>query len=133
MGYWLKQVYEAIAEDFQKQLDHYGVTVAQWPVLCSLYSGTSKTPAEVATHVRVDRSAVTRLLDRLEAKGLVLRVNSTVDRRSVTLTLTRKGKQLVPKLAEISRKSNKKFMQGLSAAEQNHLTEILKNITTKIK
>ncbi len=72
-GYWLRQVYLAISEALQVRLDPFDVTVAQWPVLSSLYSRTSRTPAELAAHIGVNRGAITRLLDRLEKKELLKR------------------------------------------------------------
>ena len=131
-GYWLRQVYLAISEALQSRLDPYGVTVAQWPVLSSLHSGTSRTPAELADHIGLNRSAITRLLDRLEKKGFVERESSEHDGRSYRIRLTESGRRVVPELAELSRAVNAQFLLGLSPGErlgfQQTLHRMLENV-----
>lgn len=124
-GYWLRRVYLAISEALQRRLDPHGVTVAQWPVLSSLYSGKSQTPAELAAHIGLNRSAITRLLDRLEKKGFVERQSSAHDGRSYSIRLTESGRGIVPKLAELSQAVNAQFLSGLSPGEKSRFEETL--------
>ena len=131
-GYWLRRVYLAISEALQSRLDPYGVTVAQWPVLSSLYSGRSRTPAELADHIGLNRSAITRLLDRLEKKGLVERQSSEHDGRSYSIRLTESGRRVVPKLAELSKAVNAQFLSGLSPGEKARFEKTLRRMLENV-
>jgi DNA-binding MarR family transcriptional regulator len=127
-GYWLRQVYLAISEALQIRLDPFDVTVAQWPVLSSLYSGHSQTPAELAEHIGVNRGAITRLLDRLEKKELVERESSAHDGRSFQVRLTERGRSIVPQLAALSREVNGQFLSGLSSSQVSQLEGTLRSM-----
>src|SRR3954470_9269327 len=53
------------------------------------------TPSELATRERVQRPTITRVLDRLEETGLVMRAADPADRRSSLVTLTPAGTALL--------------------------------------
>ena len=129
-GYWLRETYNTVSENLQKKFDQYDVSVAQWPILYSIYDESCNTPAELAEHLNLNRSAITRLLDRLEKKGLVIRVSSTEDKRSVFVELSQSGLSIVQKLAEIARETNNRILSGLSAQEIKTFDGILKKITS---
>lgn len=127
-GYLLLRSYNVMSESLQNQFDEYGVTVSQWPLLYILYQGKENTPAELAEYMKLNRSAITRLLDRLDKKQLIRRTTSTHDKRSVVINLTNKGKKIVPALAAISRETNNRFLKGLSKSEIQQFDEILRKI-----
>jgi DNA-binding MarR family transcriptional regulator len=127
-GYWLRHTYNAVSESLQGRFDQYDITVAQWPVLYSLYHDEKHTPAELAEHLGLNRSAITRLLDRLEKKQLINRATSSQDKRSVSVTLTEAGLKLVPHLAEISRDTNNHVLSGLSLDEIKQFDETLRKV-----
>lgn len=77
------------------------VTLAQYRVLIELASRGSLRPADLAAALGVDRSTATRMCDRLVKKALVARRRASDDRRSVKISLTREGGQLV---AEVTRR-----------------------------
>ena len=68
-----------------------GITSTQASILFMLASGKCLTAAELAREYGIDASAVTRLIDRLEKRGLLSRVRSKEDRRVVRLALTPEG------------------------------------------
>jgi DNA-binding MarR family transcriptional regulator len=59
------------------------VTWPQWLVMNVLFHQMADTPAQLAEEIGIDRSAITRLLDRLEAKACVRREHDKIDRRSI--------------------------------------------------
>lgn len=75
----------------EERMAEHGLTDAQWKPLLMISQGKCKTAAELARMACVDTGAVTRLLDRIEAKGLVKRTRSSEDRRVVNLELTEEG------------------------------------------
>ena len=76
------------------------MTVAEWVVLRELYDGESA-PSALADRLGMTRGAISKLADRLIAKGLIARRASAGDRRFQSLALTRQGRAMTPKLAAL--------------------------------
>ena len=80
---------------------------------------------ELAREMDVDAGAITRLLDRLEAKGLVERLRSAADRRVVQLRLTPAGDAAAAKVPHVLAAVNNDFLQGFSESEWKQLRKLL--------
>ena len=83
VGYLMKRIMMSVVYQADKRLDAHGLTSAQWGPLLKIRNSGSATVAELARWLQVDAGAMTRLLDRLEKKGLCKRVRSAEDRRVV--------------------------------------------------
>jgi DNA-binding MarR family transcriptional regulator len=94
IGYLLRQVRNAIDRAIDAEMSDHALTGAQWGPLMILHCGMGTTAAELARVAGVDTGAMTRMLDRLERKGLVRRTRCPKDRRVVKLELTAEGRQL---------------------------------------
>lgn len=127
-GYWLRRLSDTVHTRFERALAGHDVTVAQWCVLIAVYKGEATTPLEAAELIGIDRGAITRLVDRLVAKGLILRIADPVDRRSVRLVLTEQGRELTPRLAAIADRNDAHFFGGLSDAENRQLVGLLEKL-----
>jgi len=104
-------------EQFNKELDELDVTWPQWMVMNVLAHNLAETPAQIADNLGVDRSAVTRLVDRLEKKGLVSRVHDGLDRRSIKVKLTQAGAAMVQELDSSAGEHQRKFLSQLPSTE----------------
>jgi DNA-binding MarR family transcriptional regulator len=109
-------------------LEPSGLTHAQWIPLFKLYMGQASTVAELARESELDAGAMTRLLDRLEAKGLVSRVRSSSDRRVVNLELTPEGREAAKQIPEVLCKVQNAFLQGFSVEEWQQLKDLLRRV-----
>src|SRR5881394_722985 len=76
VGYLMKRVGASIVAEADKRLATHGLTSAQWGPLLRIRKAGSAPVAELARWMMVDAGAMTRLLDRLEKKGLCRRVRS---------------------------------------------------------
>jgi len=70
-----------------------GVTLAQCHAIVEIGRLSEATPSILAATLRLDRSTVTRLTDSLVEQGYILRAQDPGDRRSLTLSLTEKGRR----------------------------------------
>ena len=95
VGYLIKVAASNILRNMDHQLQHYGLTAPQWAPLLVLTKGKADTVAGCARAIDIDTGAMTRMLDRLEAKGLVSRERSRKDRRIVHIGLTKAGHEIV--------------------------------------
>jgi len=106
-------------------LEDKELTSAQYIVVVLLARGKVNTLAELCEHMVYDRGAMSRLLSRLEDKGLVAKKQSVEDRRSTLLCLTEKGQQLYPEILPTVNDIYRKALTGFSDDEQEQLASLL--------
>ncbi len=90
-GYLLRRLYASMQRHCEKRMQPLDLTAMQWGPLLLMAEGRGNTAAELARGMDIDTGAMTRMLDRLEAKGLLARARSASDRRVVRLELTAEG------------------------------------------
>lgn len=105
----------------------YGVTLQQYNVLRILRGAR---PDGLCTLTIVERMlertpGITRLIDRLEAKGLVARVRSNEDRRQVWCRITPDGLRLLARLDRPVAELDMAAVAGLTRADQERLATLL--------
>lgn len=91
VGYLMRKVMTSIRTQADTRLSAHDMTYAQWLPLFKIQRCDQTTVASLARDLETDPASMTRALDRLEAKGLVLRERSTTDRRVVRLAVTPEG------------------------------------------
>lgn len=129
IGFWMRMVSNGVSHAFARKLDASGVTVAEWVVLREMYSGDDTTsPGVVAGLTGLTPGAVSKLISRLLAKGLVTRKESAKDRRFQDIQLTPAAVAIVPKLANLADNNDREFFGGLSESDRETLSRILKKI-----
>jgi DNA-binding MarR family transcriptional regulator len=128
VGYLMRQILNRVGQDVERQLAHTDLTNAQWIPLFKLYSGQATTVAELARECHLDAGAMTRMLDRLEAKGLCKRVRSETDRRVVNIELTAAGTKAASDIPEILSGVQNAHLAGFSSQEFETLREYLRRI-----
>ncbi|WP_440112278.1 MarR family winged helix-turn-helix transcriptional regulator [Acidovorax sp. BL-A-41-H1] len=101
VGYLMRQVMSSIRTQADTRLSTHDLTYAQWLPLYKISRSAGVTVAELARESDADPASMTRALDRLEAKGLVLRERSTTDRRVVQLTLTAEGQAVAAQVPQV--------------------------------
>ena len=86
--------------DFQRC--SHDITYEQWSVLIFLFHCNGSSQNEIAEQTYRDKVSVTKIIDSLEKRSLVLRKPDDKDRRVNRIFLTDGGKQIVPKLKKIA-------------------------------
>lgn len=108
-----------------RELASLGITSAQWAILVQVGDTPGCTAAALCRKVHYDTGSMTRMLDRLEEKGLIQRTRSTHDRRAAYLELTDAGRDIHERLpAHAVRVLNAHFA-GFKAAEVETLMSLL--------
>ena len=128
IGQLLFQVSLAMRRHIESRMGEHGLTAAQWGPLWLLKIGSARSAQELTCLLGVDAGAVTRLLDRLEVKGLVARTRSQTDRRVVQLSLTDAGEAAVAHVPWVLADVNNQFLSGFSADEWQQLKHLLKRM-----
>ena len=99
----LAQASHLISSEFHRVARQHGFSVSEWRVLASLAGGEPISIGRLAQVTVTKQPTVTRLLDRMEAKGQVERLPHDSDRRVTLVRITRKGAQTVEHLMELAR------------------------------
>ena len=128
VGYLMKRVMLSIVAQADKRLGEHGLTSAQWAPLLRLQSSGGSTVAELARWSHVDAGAMTRLLDRLEKKGLCKRIRSTDDRRVVYVELTPEGDAAITEVPAVLAEVMNAHLAGFSKSEWHALKTYLKRM-----
>jgi len=125
VAYLMRRLLTSFASEVQHELDPRGLTNAQWVPLYKLHMGHGTTAAELARHCQMDAGAMTRTLDRLEAKGLVSRLRSSEDRRVVNLALTDDGRLAAGQIPQALCKVLNAHLKGFTPEEVELLKSML--------
>lgn len=128
LGYWLRFVSNQVSHAFERKLAALDVSVAEWVVLRELFDGDAAVPSELASKIGLTRGAVSKIMDRLGAKSLVTRSANERDRRFQAVTLSAKGRTLVPRLATLADQNDREFFGHLKAAERQQLERLMREI-----
>lgn len=127
-AYLMRRILTLMAAQVDEALEASGLTHAQWMPLLKLHMGAPATVAEIARECQMDAGAMTRLLDRLEAKGLLSRVRSSEDRRVVNLELTKEGREAARHIPAVLCKVQNAFLQGFTVQEWQQLRGLLQRV-----
>ena len=114
-----------LAQD--KRLAPLEMSAAQWIIVANLAAGPGepKSASDLCKVISYDAGAMTRMLDRLEAKGLIRRTRSSQDRRLLNLELTEEGRAAYPRMREIAMSVANNFLHGFSRTEARQLESFL--------
>ncbi len=108
-----------------RRLAPFELSAAQFSVIASLAGEERKSASELCKGISYDAGAMTRMLDRLEAKGLIRRNRSPEDRRLVHLELTEEGRAAYPRMRELALGVANRFLRGFTRAEARQLEGLL--------
>jgi len=129
IGFMMKRILSSISQNVESRLCEPGSpTFPQWIPLAKLQQGHAETVAELARECQLDTGAMTRLLDRLEAKGLVRRVRSQADRRVVNIELTEEGNVAAKDVPYLLAAAQNEYLAGFTKEEWEQLKGYLRRI-----
>ena len=127
--YMLRDALLAVSQCVNERADLTGSTLPQWLPLHKVHAGHADTVAKLARVCTIDTGAMTRLLDRLERKGLCQRVRSQSDRRVVHIELTPAGVAVAERVPHILCEVYNQVLAGFSPQEWEQLRTLLLRLT----
>jgi len=128
VGLLMKRVMQSLMLQIDRRLLAHDLTHAQWLPLYHLAKGGCDTMAALARDQSLDPGAVTRALDRLEAKGLLRRVRSLQDRRVIKLELTDAGREVSRHVPAVLAEVLNAHLAGFQEAEWQVLLGLLQRM-----
>jgi len=129
IGPALRTAASRIAQREARLLSAHGVTLAESELLRAVFDSGPTAPSAVADRLGLTRGAVSKLVDRLRAKRLLVRAASgTADRRYQTLALTGGGAMLMPALVQAAENCEATAFGHLSANDRAKIVALLARI-----
>ncbi|HEY1577386.1 MAG TPA: MarR family transcriptional regulator [Terracidiphilus sp.] len=128
LGYWLRRVSNSVSGEFARSLYARQTSVAEWVLLRHLYEREQATPGEFAEALTMTRGAISKIIDKLQAKGWIRSKVNPEDNRGQLLSLTPVGLRSLPELAEIADQNDQRFFACLDADERAALKSLLSKI-----
>jgi DNA-binding MarR family transcriptional regulator len=125
LGYSLRRVSNAVSSEFARSLQAKQTSVAEWVLLRLLSERGQATPGELAECVGMTRGAVSKVVDKLEAKKWLQARTAEGDNRVRLLSLTREGRRNLPMLAKVADENDARFFNCLDANEKHTLQKLL--------
>ena len=102
--------------------------MAEWVALRVLFEQVETSHADLIQRLGTTKGAASKIVSRLEEGGLAKRRTVGNAQRGQVLSLTRKGKALVPRLATLADQNDAHFFGHLSVTQRKALRDILKTL-----
>jgi DNA-binding MarR family transcriptional regulator len=128
LGYHLRRAQVAVFQHFTETMGEAAITPGQFGVLAVINGNPGLSQTQLGTALAIDRSTVVAVIDRLEARGLVVRAAQPNDRRSHALRLSDAGVALLHRLEEMVREHERQIGRSLSAEDQRTLISLLDRV-----
>ena len=121
---------------YDRQMASIGLTRSQWWLLTYLFFKDGINQSELAILMDMEKAPLSRLLDRMEKKGWVIRKNENKDRRTKNIYLSESIKPLISSMRDKAAEYRSESLSILTDKERNKLKDILqilkKDLTSKI-
>ena len=131
--YWLTQVIGARDRELTQGLREFGLRVPEWRALAALYARKHCTMSELADLSTIDRTTLTRTVDRMQEAGWLSRLADSEDMRITRLELTPAGRRLFEKIWPTVSRLNELALAGLSKSDVQLLHKILERMRSNLE
>ena len=130
LGMLIGQVHRLSTKKFVQNSHNSGLDISmdQWIVLGPIWENDGVSHKEISEYCLKDKTSVTKIIDTLEKKNLVVRVSDQLDHRVKRVVLSNKGKELFLQAIPIMELTRDQLRDGIT--EQD--IESLRSVLTKI-
>ncbi len=129
LGLLVRQVRDAMRARWEYELVQAGhdLNFSQFLAIKKLADGVANV-TELARMAELSPGAMTRLLDRLEARGLTVRIADPGDRRALNIQLTAAGQQIARDIAQCGERVRDVALEGLDDAQRAQFIHLLGHV-----
>ncbi|MDR0275655.1 MAG: MarR family transcriptional regulator [Burkholderiaceae bacterium] len=126
--YLLRKAMVRLSQSVNREMAMEESTLPQWLPLFKVWKCDASTVADLARQCCIDVSAMTRLLDRLEKKGLVRRARCAADRRVVRIVITPEGQAVAERVPAVLCGVYNRALAGFTAQEWAQLQSLAERL-----
>jgi DNA-binding MarR family transcriptional regulator len=130
--FWLTQAIGSRDRRLAQELKDVGMRVPEWRALAALYARRRCSMSELADLASIDRTTLTRTVDRMEKAGWATRLSDADDLRVTRLALTAAGERLFARIWPTVERLNRAAVEGLPAGAVDMLCWTLERMKTNL-
>ncbi|MGN6377060.1 MAG: MarR family winged helix-turn-helix transcriptional regulator [Sphingomonas sp.] len=132
-GYLLRRVQKLSSSRVEAAFDGSDIGFTQWVALALVYHGIADTCSSLSRDLDHNSGAMTRVIDQLEERGLMVRHRDSEDRRVTKLTLTDQGRDTVSMLAGKVMATWNELLDGFEPDEVVQLISLLTRLLARLE
>lgn len=132
LGFQIVQVCRAHRNQAEAMLCELGLHAGQEMILFLLWIEEGMSHSQFAEQMCVEPPTITKMLQRMEAAGLVERHPDANDARVSRVYLTERGRSLEQQVLDAWRQLEERTLQGLTQAEQVLLRRLLAQVHSNL-
>ena len=126
LSYLLIKASKQLKNKLDNELKRFDITAAQFSVMNQIKSSKEPiTAAEIAQRLGSDRPTISEIINRLEKKGMIVKLDNPKDKRSFYLQISEKSSQFVDEITKITDQLNDNIFSIYSQEEANQLAKML--------
>ena len=130
--YLLAASSEAASHQFHIRVRELGLRVPEWRVLACLYDQDGLMITQLARYSLMEQSRMTRIVDQMEKRGLVVRKNDEGDGRRVRVHLTDAGQKLSSDVVEEAMEHERTLLSALNQADADRIKPSLERLLASL-
>jgi DNA-binding MarR family transcriptional regulator len=121
--------FEVMSRYLEIELKRYEASVIRFNIMSTLFkNGGEMTPSEIAESVFREKNSITAVINTMERQGVVRRVPSTDDRRSVKVVITDKGWKEANRLSPLAQELSREVLSCMEKEKVEELVEAMRTI-----
>jgi DNA-binding MarR family transcriptional regulator len=126
--YLLARAGVRMGQAFTRELKPFGLSLQEWRVCAALHHKPQQRLAELAEHTAAEPSTLSRMVEGLLQRRLLVRNRSADDARALALSLTPEGDALVQRIIPLAQLYERVALSGIAPAQVELLREMLRRI-----
>ncbi len=130
--YLLAASSEAASHQFHLRVRELGLRVPEWRVLACLYDQDGLMITQLAKYSLLEQSRMTRIVDQMEKRGLIVRKSDKGDGRRVRVHLTDAGQKLSSEVVEEAREHERTLLSALNQSDADRIKPSLERLLASL-
>lgn len=131
-GFLLTDSARLLRKLIDRRLQPLGLSRAQWSILAILSNRDGLSQSQISDELEIEKSTTGRLIDQVEKSGWIERRPIPGDRRLWGIHLTDRARQLIAEVESIILQTRAEMLHGLSAEQQQCLSELLQTVKANL-
>lgn len=117
-----------MGQSFSKELRQFKISLTEWRVCVALHHKAHQRLSDLALHTSTDASTLSRVVDGLLQRGVLVRDRSDEDARALALSLTEAGRDLTLRIIPLAQVYERVSLAGLTTVQAESLRDMLRMV-----
>lgn len=124
-GHLIRRAQQVATALFNDECAAFDLTSVQYAALCAIRANPQVDATRLSSLIAFDRSTIGDVLERMEAKGWIVRTSSTQDRRIKLVRLSPAGLSLLRQVGPAVRRVQKRLLAPLAPQDRGTIVRLL--------